>query len=85
MVLPLMVPVTWPEFGSIHPCAPLNQAEGYHQLIQELHDWLATFAFTQSPNGNFAFSFRVNLLHATDSDAVAVHEVEHAGRHSGVA
>ena len=28
-----MLPITWPEFTSIHPFAPPNQAEGYHQLI----------------------------------------------------
>lgn len=35
-----MVPVTWSKFGAIHPFAPLEQAQGYKQLIQELHDWL---------------------------------------------
>ena len=35
-----MIPVTWPEFGSIHPFAPKNQAEGYDHLIKELHEWL---------------------------------------------
>ena len=28
-----MIPVTWPEFGPLHPFAPLDQAEGYRQLI----------------------------------------------------
>ena len=31
-----MVPVTWPEFGNIHPFAPLVQAQGYKQLFDEL-------------------------------------------------
>lgn len=31
-----MVPVTWPEFSSIHPFVPLWQAQGYQQLIEEL-------------------------------------------------
>ena len=35
-----MIPVTWPEFGNIHPFAPKDQAEGYGILINELHDWL---------------------------------------------
>ena len=35
-----MIPVTWPEFGQIHPFAPAQQAEGYKELIDELHDWL---------------------------------------------
>jgi glycine dehydrogenase len=26
----------WPEFASIHPFVPLDQVEGYHQLINEL-------------------------------------------------
>src|SRR6185437_4091514 len=30
-----MVPVTWPEFGSIHPFAPLAQANGYKQIFDE--------------------------------------------------
>ncbi|MEO1054621.1 MAG: aminomethyl-transferring glycine dehydrogenase [Bacteroidota bacterium] len=35
-----MVPVTWPEFGGIHPFAPLDQAQGYRQLFDELEAWL---------------------------------------------
>lgn len=35
-----MIPVTWPEFANIHPFAPKDQAEGYGELISELHDWL---------------------------------------------
>lgn len=31
-----MMPVSWPEFGNIHPFAPLDQVEGYHELIHEL-------------------------------------------------
>ncbi len=35
-----MIPVTWPEFNSIHPFGPADQAAGYAQLIQSLSDWL---------------------------------------------
>lgn len=35
-----MIPVTWPEFGKIHPFAPVEQAEGYQEMINELGDWL---------------------------------------------
>jgi glycine dehydrogenase len=35
-----MIPVTWPEFGAIHPFAPLEQAQGYQQLITELEQML---------------------------------------------
>lgn len=35
-----MVPVTWPEFGGLHPFAPLGQAAGYAQLFDELNEYL---------------------------------------------
>jgi glycine dehydrogenase len=36
-----MEPVTWPEFGGIHPFAPIEQAQGYYELITQLEEWLA--------------------------------------------
>ncbi len=36
-----MIPVTWPEFGSIHPFAPKNQVEGYMEIIEDLSRDLA--------------------------------------------
>jgi glycine dehydrogenase len=36
-----MIPITWPEFGKIHPFVPVEQAEGYQRLIKQLQDWLA--------------------------------------------
>ncbi|MFC7796599.1 aminomethyl-transferring glycine dehydrogenase [Streptomyces cinereoruber] len=36
-----MEPVTWPEFGQIHPFAPVEQAQGYVTLITELEERLA--------------------------------------------
>lgn len=36
-----LIPVSWPEFSSIHPFAPVNQTEGYIQIINELEDYLA--------------------------------------------
>ncbi|NOU51496.1 aminomethyl-transferring glycine dehydrogenase [Pseudoalteromonas sp. JBTF-M23] len=35
-----MIPVTWPEFAELHPFCPLDQAQGYQIMINELHDWL---------------------------------------------
>jgi glycine dehydrogenase len=35
-----MVPITWPEFGQIHPFAPWSKP-GLSQLCQELEAWLA--------------------------------------------
>ena len=36
-----MMPVTWPEFGGLHPFAPADQAKGYAQIFKELEDALA--------------------------------------------
>lgn len=36
-----MIPVTWPEFSSLHPFAPENQREGYTLLFSHLEKWLA--------------------------------------------
>ncbi len=36
-----MIPVTWPEFGQIHPFAPVSQTQGYQVLFQQLEAWLA--------------------------------------------
>ncbi|MGW1667850.1 aminomethyl-transferring glycine dehydrogenase [Streptomyces sp. NPDC002324] len=36
-----MEPVTWPEFGQLHPFAPAGQAQGYLTLIRELEERLA--------------------------------------------
>jgi glycine dehydrogenase len=31
-----MIPLTWPEFSDVHPCAPADQAEGYRELMASL-------------------------------------------------
>ncbi|MCC6677392.1 MAG: aminomethyl-transferring glycine dehydrogenase [Phycisphaerales bacterium] len=35
-----MIPVTWPEFGKLHPFAPADQTRGYQKLFRELESWL---------------------------------------------
>jgi glycine dehydrogenase len=35
-----MIPVTWPEFGQLHPFAPLDQTLGYQELFSNLRTWL---------------------------------------------
>jgi glycine dehydrogenase len=35
-----MIPVSWPEFGQMHPFVPLDQAQGYLELITGLEDQL---------------------------------------------
>ncbi|MDQ3336132.1 MAG: aminomethyl-transferring glycine dehydrogenase [Myxococcota bacterium] len=36
-----MIPVTWPEFGRMHPFAPAEQWGGYRALFDQLEAWLA--------------------------------------------
>ncbi|MBD2163781.1 aminomethyl-transferring glycine dehydrogenase [Calothrix membranacea FACHB-236] len=36
-----MIPVTWQEFGKIHPFAPSSQTRGYQILFQQIEAWLA--------------------------------------------
>ena len=36
-----MIPVTWREFGELHPFVPQEQAEGYQRLFSQLEAWLA--------------------------------------------
>ncbi|MFN9133020.1 MAG: aminomethyl-transferring glycine dehydrogenase [Phycisphaerales bacterium] len=35
-----MIPVTWPEFGRIHPFAPVDQTRGYQKMFADLERWL---------------------------------------------
>jgi len=35
-----MIPVTWPEFSSLHPFAPSNQSPGIRKLVDQLSEWL---------------------------------------------
>ncbi len=39
-----MIPVTWTEFGRMHPYAPQEQAAGYARIFQQLGGWLADIA-----------------------------------------
>jgi len=49
-----MIPVTWPEFGRLHPFVPADQAGGYIQMIDDLNDKLCQItgydAISQQPN-----------------------------------
>jgi len=36
-----MIPVTWPEFGNMHPFAPADQTEGYQHMFKDLVNWLS--------------------------------------------
>ncbi|PZO66808.1 MAG: glycine dehydrogenase (aminomethyl-transferring) [Paracoccus denitrificans] len=49
-----MMPLTWPEFGALHPFAPKDQAAGYHHVFADLTEKLCTItgydAFSLQPN-----------------------------------
>jgi glycine dehydrogenase len=36
-----MLPITWPEFGRLHPFAPADQTQGYQALFSQLEGWLS--------------------------------------------
>ncbi|HUI48094.1 MAG TPA: aminomethyl-transferring glycine dehydrogenase [Acidimicrobiia bacterium] len=68
-----MEPITWPEFGRIHPYAPIEQARGYVQLFAELERWLAEAtgydAVSLQPNagsqGEYAGLLAIRKYHAS--------------------
>ncbi|MDJ1135702.1 aminomethyl-transferring glycine dehydrogenase [Streptomyces iconiensis] len=72
-----MEPVTWPEFGGLHPFAPAEQAEGYLTLIHELEDRLAEVTgydkVSLQPNagsqGELAGLLAVRAYHRANGDA----------------
>jgi hypothetical protein len=59
-----MVPITWPEFGGIQPYAPLDQAAGYLELIEELEGYLAEI--TGFPEDALRFAELANQNDPTD-------------------
>ena len=68
-----MIPVTWPEFGGIHPFAPRDQVAGYHEMIGSLTEWLKTVtgfdAICMQPNsgaqGEYAGLVAIARYHAS--------------------
>ncbi len=68
-----MIPVTWPEFGAIHPFAPLDQAAGYTALAQDLKQKLCEITgydeFSLQPNsgasGEYAGLIAIQRYHAS--------------------
>ena len=67
-----MIPLTWPEFGSLHPFAPREQARGYHALFERLEQWLCDItgydAISLQPNsgaqGEYAGLLAIRAYHA---------------------
>jgi glycine dehydrogenase len=67
-----MEPIFWSGFAGMHPFAPLEQAQGYRQLIADLQDWLAEITgydtVSLQPNagaqGEFAGLLAIRRYHA---------------------
>ncbi|HDY8008746.1 TPA: aminomethyl-transferring glycine dehydrogenase [Vibrio vulnificus] len=66
-----MIPVTWPEFGALHPFAPIEQAAGYTALAEDLKAKLCEItgydAFSLQPNsgasGEYAGLIAIQRYH----------------------
>lgn len=66
-----MIPITWPEFAELHPFCPAEQAEGYHQMITQLSEWLVKLtgydALCMQPNsgaqGEYAGLLAIRRYH----------------------
>ncbi|CAM3744247.1 aminomethyl-transferring glycine dehydrogenase [Ectopseudomonas alcaliphila] len=71
-----MIPVTWPEFGNLHPFAPVEQAAGYTQLTNELEAMLCAAtgydAVSLQPNagsqGEYAGLLAIRAYHLSRGD-----------------
>src|ERR1700722_7786120 len=72
-----MIPLTWPEFGNLHPFAPRGQAQGYHALFKRLEKWLCDItgydAISLQPNsgaqGEYAGLLAIRGYHAARGEA----------------
>jgi glycine dehydrogenase len=71
-----MEPITWPGFADIHPFAPLDQAQGYLELIHDLERWLCDItgydAVSLQPNagsqGELAGLLAIRAWHRSRGD-----------------
>jgi len=71
-----MIPVTWPEFGKIHPFAPSDQVLGYYTIFDELDKWLSEItgfaAMSLQPNagaqGEYAGLMVIRAYHQDRGD-----------------
>ncbi|MEY0496586.1 aminomethyl-transferring glycine dehydrogenase [Providencia rettgeri] len=71
-----MIPITWPEFGELHPFCPPEQAQGYHQMIEQLSYWLVQLtgydAVCMQPNsgaqGEYAGLLAIRRYHESRNE-----------------
>ncbi len=70
-----MIPVTWPEFN-LHPFVPIDQAEGYKELVDDLEEWLKEItgfhAVSMQPNsgaqGEYSGLMVIRAYHQSRGD-----------------
>jgi glycine dehydrogenase len=71
-----MEPVSWPEFSSLHPYVPIEQAQGYKELIESLDKWLSEITgfhtVTVQPNsgaqGEYSGLMVIRAYHHNNGD-----------------
>ncbi|GGE27601.1 glycine dehydrogenase (decarboxylating) alpha subunit /glycine dehydrogenase (decarboxylating) beta subunit [Gemmobacter megaterium] len=72
-----MMPITWPEFGALHPFCPPDQAAGYREAIADLAAKLCEItgydAFSMQPNsgaqGEYAGLLTIQAYHRARGEA----------------
>jgi glycine dehydrogenase len=69
-----MLPVTWPEFGALHPFAPVDQAQGYRELVASLERMMAACT------GYAAVSFQPNAGSQGEYAGLLIIRAWHASR-----
>ncbi len=72
-----MLPISWPEFASLHPFAPADQTVGYHEMLASLESWLREIT------GFAAVSFQPNSGAAGEYTGLLVIRAYHAARGQG--
>jgi glycine dehydrogenase len=72
-----MFPVTWPEFGRLHPFAPLSQTRGYQAIFQQLEGWLGEIT------GFAGISLQPNAGSQGEYAGLLVIRAYHADRNEG--
>ncbi len=72
-----LLPLTWPEFASIHPFVPVNQALGYAELIEQLNKDLSeitgfarmSFQPNSGAQGEYAGLMVIRAYHIANGNA----------------
>ena len=72
-----LIPITWPEFAHIHPFVPVEQAAGYHEIIDDLDKSLSeitgfekmSFQPNSGAQGEYAGLLVIQAYHQSRGDA----------------